>query len=555
MSDTMMRRTIIVLLIACVGASDARGRQTGPQARFARARQNGRDFDRGAAAMRKVLKAWLAEADRGTFLIPDRLSGGPGWRPGERIYTPHNSGADLYSYLILTASLTDPAIYNRRMIEMLRNEIRYTTTTDAVPGSLDLITRRRGEPRVFDAAEYAKDGLVAVTELLGRTPWYYRMVDMTVDMMHRAPVITRFGNIPGDDAETNGDALQVLVRLAGMTGDKRFLEWAERIGDAYVDEVLPGNNGLPDHKWDFEKHTGTGRLRLRDHGNEIIVGLALLFAIEQYHQTERARRYRPVLANMFDRILESANADGMFHNIIDTRTLKPRRVALVDNWGYIYGAAYAFYQSTGETKYRDAVIGALKTLPKYRDHNWQRGQADGLADSIESAFYLVAREPVPEALEWIESQVRRMTAMQKPSGFVDRWYNDGNFNRTLLLYILYKSQGCRPDRWVKGLRVGAVREGDRLYLNVAAVGRATRLRGKIKFDFARHRRVMGFDKNYVRLNEFPEWYTVDENTLYRVSAASKRSERILLGSELIAGIALRPGDWVIEPVGRSQLGR
>jgi hypothetical protein len=73
----------------------------------------------------------------------------------------------------------------------------------------------------------------------------------------------------------------------------------------------------------------------------------------------------------------------------------------------------------------------------------------------------------------------------------------------------------------------------------------------LRFDFARHRRVLNFDRNYVRLNEFPEWYTVDENTLYRVRAAAGGGERVLLGSELIGGIVMEPGEWMVEPVGRA----
>jgi len=116
--------------------------------------------------------------------------------------------------------------------------------------------------------------------------------------------------------------------------------------------------------------------------------------------------------------------------------------------------------------------------------------------------------------------------------------------------MLYKSQGCRPDRWVPGLRVGAVRDGERLYLSVEA---PNGWQGRICFDYARHRRVLNFDKNYVRLNEFPEWYTVDENTLYKVRSASA-PEQILLGSELIAGVRLEPGNWIVEGAGKPPYG-
>ncbi len=90
-------------------------------------------------ASNRVLYAWLAHADPRTVLLPDR----PAMPDAERTYTPHNSGADLYPYLILTAELTDPALFHGRLLEMLRNEIRYTTVDDSVPGQPDVRDRRR----------------------------------------------------------------------------------------------------------------------------------------------------------------------------------------------------------------------------------------------------------------------------------------------------------------------------------------------------------------------------------------------------------------------------
>ena len=258
---------------------------------FEDARARGVTFDRSVAAMQRLLRAWLTHADARTLLLPDRIPGGPGGLPagdGHRLYTPHNSGADLYPYLVLTAQLTDPEVYQGRMLEMLRNEVRYTTVEDTIPANLEMSTGALGPPSLFGAGEYAKDGLLAVTEYLGRTPWTARMVDLTVDAMRHAPVASRFGSLPASDSELNGDYLQVLMRLEAMTGDPRFLEWARRIGDAYVEEVLPGNHGVPSMQWNFGTHTGDGRLRLRDHGNEIIVGLTLQFALETAQQTPRA---------------------------------------------------------------------------------------------------------------------------------------------------------------------------------------------------------------------------------------------------------------------------
>jgi hypothetical protein len=79
---------------------------------------------------------------------------------------------------------------------------------------------------------------------------------------------------------------------------------------------------------------------------------------------------------------------------------------------------------------------------------------------------------------------------------------------------------------------------------------------RIVFDYARHRRVWNFDQNYVRLNEFPEWFVVDENTLYRLRrAGASEPPLVRLGSELIAGVELAPGAWVIEAAGRPPYAR
>jgi hypothetical protein len=150
-------------------------------------------------------------------------------------------------------------------------------------------------------------------------------------------------------------------------------------------------------------------------------------------------------------------------------------------------------------------------------------------------------------MDWIDSEMNVMLGMQKPDGHLEYWYGEGNFNRTALLYAYWKSQGVRPAHWQAAVRVGAVRDGERLLLHLDMPAARN-----IQFDSARHRRILNLDKNYVRLNEFPEWFTADENTLYRVTPVARRGEeRLLLGSELIAGITMAPGDWVVVPAGRA----
>ena len=490
-----------------------------------------------------MLHAWLAYADPRTLLLPDYLPGVKRANAPMDLYTPHNSGADNYPYLVATAFFTDRGLYEGRLREMLRNEIRYTNAQDAIPGNLELKTQKLGPPSLFGAAEYAKDGLIAITELLGRTPWFHRMTDMTASLMEHAPIESAFGRLPDTGAELNGDVLQTLARLAPMTGDRRFLEWAERIGDAYIREVLPRNHDVPGYTWDFTRHEGPDRMRLRDHGNETVVGLTLLHAIETDMGRERAASYRAPIARMLDRILASANPDGMLYNEFRPSDGKPLNDRLSDNWGYVYGAVYTHYMVTGETRYRDAVLRVLKNLPKYRGYDWENGSQDGYADSIESALYLIAREPVPEAIDWIESETKTLIAFQKDDGTIERWYGDGNWSRTLLLYAMWKTQGTFVEGWRDGVELGAVRDGEKLFVSLEA---PADFKGRLHFDYARHRRSINLAKNYVRLNEWPEWFTVDENTLYRVRDARGREE-VRLGSELIEGLPVTgPARLVIE---------
>jgi hypothetical protein len=235
---------------------------------------------------------------------------------------------------------------------------------------------------------------------------------------------------------------------------------------------------------------------------------------------------------MLDRILASANPDGLLYDDMQASDLKPRDERLSDNWGYVYGAVYTHYMVTGEQRYREAVLRVLRNLPKYRGHDWENGSHDGYADALESAIYLVAREPVPEAISWIESEVKALIAFQQEDGTIERWYGDGNWARTLLLYAMWKTQGCWLLGWEEGVKLGAARDGERLVVSIDA---PASWRGKLRFDYARHRREMNLAKNYVRLNEWPEWFAVDENTLYRLTP-DKGAPQLRLGFELIEGL-------------------
>lgn len=61
--------------------------------------------------------------------------------------------------------------------------------------------------------------------------------------------------------------------------------------------------------------------------------------------------------------------------------------------------------------------------------------------------------------------------------------------------------------------------------------------------------MLNLRSNVIRLNEFPEWYTVDENSLYQLTPA-EGEPLVRLGAELIAGVDLTPGNWTVKPLPR-----
>ena len=376
---------------------------------------------------------------------------------------------------------------------------------------------------------------------------------MTADAMNRAPVDSRFGKLPASDAELNGDYLQSLVRLATMTGDRRFLDWARRISDAYIEEVLPGTYGVPADVWDFQRHSGATKLKLRDHGNEMIIGLSL-----QYGDLRMDAAGRNTALSFQRCSIGSLGRPIRMGCCVITRSTQPRSNADEQRTFRQLEATFTapvYVLHVHRRKRTATPCPVIGNLPKYRKMELgavsgsrfrDSARFDGYADSIQRNLSVQSQTRSAGArLDPTETKV--MLSMQRADGHVEDWYGEGNFNRTLLLHAYMKSQGVRPEHWKPGMRVGGVREGERLYLSFESPARAV-----LRFDLARHRRVLNFDKNYVRLNEFPEWYTVDENTLYRVrDAASQERERILLGSELIAGIETAPGEWIVEPLGKA----
>ncbi len=495
-----------------------------PQARrFQQAALNAEAASEAFERCHRYVEAWLAHADPATGLIPRNL------RESKDFWNGRDSAADNYPFMVLTAALTDRPLMNGRLLDILRTEQKLTARVDRLAD--DYSFSKRGWRRekfdldatIFDSAEYVKDGLIPLTEWLGPSPWSKRMIGLVDDIWKNAKIETPFGKIPTLNIEVNGDMLQAGARVFWFTGDKKYLDWTLRLGDYFL---LGTNHPTRDFK----------QLRLRDHGCEVINGLAELYAAAKFVRPEKAAAYREPLHEMFDHILAvGRNEHGMLYDWVNPKTGE-HSDRLCDTWGYDYDGFYTMYLLDGTTAYRDAARKALENLEAhYRNYAWEGPSADGYADSIEGAINLYYREPMPTTARWIDSEMRVMFAKQQPDGIIEGWHGDGNFARTAIMYALWKTQGVHVEPWRADVRVGAVREGEALYVSVTADKPWS---GKLFFDRPRHRDNLKLPLDCPRINQFPEWFTAKRGERYRVQTGGHLAQRVS-GSKLIAGLPIK----------------
>jgi len=495
-----------------------------------RARENGRLANEGFRRCVRYVDGWLGHADPETGLIPRNLD------RNRDIWNAQDSAADNYPFMVLTASITDRALFEGRMREMLETERRLTSRIGRMPDtySFDRDGFADDEPDIgriiFGTSEYIKDGLLPLTEWLGESPWSERMIGMLDDMWAHAPVKTEFGDIVSTSQEVNGEMLQTLSRVFFMTGDRKYLEWAVRLGDYY----LLGNH----HPTRDEQ-----RLRLRDHGCEIVSGLCELYAALHYSGDGRKLMYREPVHDMLDRILEvGRNEHGLFYNAINPQTGEIVREGVADTWGYTLNGFYTVWLVDRTEAYRTAVLAALESIDAhYRNFDWEHGSADGYADAIESAINLYNRERIDSAAAWIDSEIGVMWDMQRGDGIVEGWHGDGNFARTTVMYCLWKTRGLTLRPWRGDVSVGAVGTGDALDIVISAV---KEWEGTLVFDTPRHSTNMNLPADWPRINQFPEWFTVRPDRTYEMRNVADGSIETRSGAELAEGVPVRlsPGE-------------
>jgi hypothetical protein len=472
------------------------------------------------------VQAWLDHRDSISGLIPSNLMG------KKDIWEPCNAAADNYAFMVLTAYLLDQDLYNGSMLDMLHAEKKLTSRIKSLPDVYRFSTRNFDTKIadttwiIFGTSEYIKDGLIPLTEYIGTSPWTDRMMEMLNDLSGYYSVfknINQLGTYKAVSEEVNGSMLQALSRIYWMTGNEKFLDWAVRIGDYYLVEDR-----------DLSK---VEYLRLRDHGCEIIGGLSELYVTLNFTRPEKKKQYQERYYKVLDRVLQvGRNKDGLFYNAINPLTGEIADSNVVDNWGYIFDAYYSVYLIDKKEEYRQAFLDGIKNLnEKYRNYAWEGKSHDGYADALESGINLYNREPVPALKEWIDSEMKVMWGMQQESGIIGGAHPDGNFERTAIMYALWKTQGVHCFPWHEDLKIGAEFKNGKLYI---ALSSENAWQGKMIFDYERHKEILHLPIDYPRINQFPEWFTVSREKKYEFTNFSKKTKTRISGIELRNGIQM-----------------
>lgn len=498
--------------------------------------ENGKLANEGFARSLKFVEGWLTKTDSVTGLIPTNLT------KASDVWEPHNSAADNYAFMVLTAYILDKNLYNGQLLDMLNTEKKLTSRIKTLPDTWSFSKQNFKSDElnmasvIFGTSEYIKDGLIPLEEYIGESPWHDRMMEMLDDlqeyMANPEDLQILFKNRPASVEEVNGEMLQTLSRIYWMTGNKKYLDWAEKIGDFY----LLGNRDL----------TQLDYLRIRDHGCEVIGGLSELYVTLHFVDKEKKEQYKQAYYKILDRVLEvGRNEDGIFYNAINPKTGEVADSNVVDNWGYVFDAYYSVWMVDQKEEYRDAVLNGFKNLnSKYRNFAWEGTSHDGYADALESGINLYNREPVPELKSWIDSEMQVMFNMQQPDGIIGGWHGDGNFARTAIMYSLWKTQGATVSPWRSDVIIGAEKTENGTCLVITA---EKDWEGKIIFDSERHKTILHLPIDYPRINQFPEWFTTKAGEEYSVVSSQKNLTKNYKAEQLLEGIpvTLKAGEKLI----------
>ena len=458
---------------------------------------------------------WLQCADPVTGLIPRNLKDSPYWNAKD-------SAADNYPFMVLTSFFTDRELFDGRMKQILETEQRLCNRVGRLPDDWLFSTQAFRTPTpvmanlVFGASEYAKDGLLPLTEWLGPSVWSDRMRGMVEDLWTFGAIDTEVGKIPATSHEVAGNLLQVMSRMYWMTGEETYRKRAFLIGDYFLLHHPPEQ---------------ADQLKLGDHGCEVVNGLSEVYYLAAQKDPKKHAQWKPSMHRLLDRILEvGRDENGLLYRVIEPKTGKIINETRTDNWGYNYNAFLVVAETDQEPRYREAVEHVLSHLLNNKDYVYEGGSSDGYADALEGGINLMNRVPIPQAQEWADHVAQILLAKPRDTGVIEGWHGDGNFARTAIMYALWKTQGAYVEPWRADVRVGAVRTDDGF--TCFEVRSDFPWKGKLRFDIPRHAENLNIPSDYTRLNQFPEWFTVLPDTYYDMEIGQRT------GTDLRAGLSV-----------------
>lgn len=489
---------------------------------------NGRLARDAASRAARILDYQLGRADAETGLLP--------WDRDPPRWIPRHTGADLWPHLVDAAIELAP--------ERLPAALRPLESERAICGPLPCVIllgpariapRARELDRLDQAAEYAADGLLPLVERHGDGPWLERLRETIDAILDQATVSTRFGPLPFDGAEPNGNLLQVLARLVRVTRDPRQLAMLERLLDVYLLDVLPRHGGLPPHFFAGGGRAGDDqRFRLRDHGAEIVPGLAEAWLTEVDLGRDSAARHAAPLAALLDRLLELPRTDdGLWRDEIDLATGVARGGA-IDTWGYLAAAWTMVDRGEGGERRGETVRALMRAAAARAGSAWEGTNPDGPADAIESMLLLLPFHDVAAGRAAIDREMPGLFALQDASGSAGAGYLDGNVVRSALLYARFKSLGASARPWRHDLALGAARDdGGAVVLRLECAEPWT---GRLRLDSARHREIWGMNADYPRRNAAPEWLAIARGERLHVLDLATGAAREDAGATWIDGV-------------------
>lgn len=471
---------------------------------------------------RYVYKTWMKLRNPETGLFPQSES--------KFQWNYRNTAADFFCFQLHAGIYMETADINL-LFDTLKNEAKlgkwynFPSPKSVTSGKTLLYTSahpvfgKRGP--VFGVSEYVKDGLLSLYEATGDPRVYKRMKDLTDLLIKRADHSTPYGPIPSKLSEVNGEMLQVLARIARKENDKKYEDMLARITDAVLLNMLAQNNGLHSSSFNYEKNAAEDKkVPLRDHGNEILPGLAEAYAFAvDYRQDEkwntRAEQWTAPITLLFEKCMTHGfRPDGLLANAFHAETLEITDPGLNDNWGYVSIGVLLFAsraQEAGllEQKQATNLIHSVRCMAEAvaaTDRaSWEGSHHDGYADSVESALLVAHADPDAKKIltPWIDDQIGFMLESQRRTGFVSRNYLDGNFIRTAIMYADMRTGGWKLSPWDKNTAVGFASQKNKATLT---------LRGEpgAMYTLTHRSSNSGFANKFIkktpRLNAWPDWF-------------------------------------------------